>query len=316
LELNRVRADVLGDRIADAITALPTAPPAVYKPGKKATDVESPEDTGLILSDLHIGQKFSYEETGGLAEYSLETYLRRLDHLKNRVTRITELHRNLYELPTLNVFMLGDNTHGMAGVGKWSAAYIDRSIIDQTMIGVKSLADFIYYMLGLYKEVHIYAVGGNHGRGAEKGAEKEYVNWDYVTYKMLELYFKDNPRVKIYAPKTWWIYTTIRNHRFLMMHGEDVKGGNFPVQSLMKVESKLIGLIKEVPHYTLAGHFHSAAEITTNHGRVLINGGFCGPDVHSLKSIQAGGKAEQKFFGIHDKRGITWTYNIDLEGGE
>ncbi|MFW6129642.1 MAG: hypothetical protein ACOC56_00570, partial [Atribacterota bacterium] len=71
--------------------------------------------------------------------------------------------------------------------------------------------------------------------------------------------------------------------------------------------------LKTIPDYTLAAHFHSAADLTTNHGRVLVNGSFIGPDVYSLKNLQAGALAEQKIFGIHDKRGITWSYNLGLD---
>jgi hypothetical protein len=266
-----------------------------------------------MLSDLHIGQKHTYEETGGLGEYSLATYHRRLNNLRLGVRDIVELHSQLYPLPVLNLFMLGDNTHGMNGVGKWSAAYIEASIIDQVMIGVKSLADTVYYFLGMFEEIHVWGVGGNHGRAADKGAEKDYVNWDFVVYRMLELFFKDNPRVKFYAPRTWYIDATIRNHRFLLLHGEDVKGGNFPIQSLARVEQKMAGMLKGHPDYTMIGHFHSAAELTTNHGELFINGSFIGPDMHSAKAIQAGGRPTQKLFGIHDRRGVTWRYNLDLD---
>ena len=312
LELNRVRSDVLADRLADAIKPYPTITPPLYKLAKKKAE-RTPEDAGLMLSDLHIGHSFTLEETGGLAEYSLAVFHRRLDNLRKAVTEITELHSSLYRMPTINLFLLGDNTHGMSGVGKWSQAYIDLSIVDQVMYGVRSFADFVCYMLSLYENVTLHCVGGNHGRAAEKGAEKDYVNWDYITYKMLELYFRDNPRVKIVAPKSWFIFTEIRNHKFLLLHGEDVKGGDLPIRSLLKVEDKIIRMIKDMPHYTLAGHFHNVAEVATSSGRVMINGCFSGGDPHSLKSIQVGGRPEQVFFGIHDKRGVTWKYNIDLE---
>jgi hypothetical protein len=319
LELNRVRADVLADRLSEVVSALPTATPPIYKspPRSRNKDTsllhESEEDAGLLLSDLHIGLKYTKEETGGLAEYGIPTFLRRLDNLKKGVTSITELHSKLYRIPRIHIFMIGDNAHGMNDVGKWSAAYIESSIIDQVFQGVNSLSEMIYYLLGLYDEVCIYGVGGNHGRAAEKGKEKDYVNWDYIIYKFLEFRFANNPRVKIEAPKAWFIQTTIRNHRFLLVHGDDVKGGNFPIQSLVKVQDKVAGLVGRHPHYVLAGHFHSAAKISTNNGRVYINGAFTGPDPHSLKNIQAGGKPEQLFFGINNRHGITWEYNIDLE---
>lgn len=313
LELSRMRTDVLADRLADCVKALPRAVPAVYKSNGKKKMKGSDEDAGLILSDLHIGLKYDLEETGGISEYSVDVFKRRLNNLQKAVTDITELHNNLYRMPTINLFMLGDNTQGMMDVGAWSAAYIDISIIDQVMEGVHHLTNFVYYLLGLYENVTIHALSGNHGRCSQKGKEKDYVNWDYVIYQFLLTRFADNPRVTIVAPKAWYIYTTIRNHRFLLLHGEDVRGGTMPIASLLKVQHKLEGILGSIPHYTLAGHFHSAAKVSTNNGRIYINGAFTGPDPHSLKSLQLGGKPEQIFFGIHDVRGITWEYNIDLD---
>ena len=47
-------------------------------------------------------------------------------------------------------------------------------------------------------------------------------------------------------------------------------------------------------------------------GRALLNGSVVGADINSLKNICDGTGPEQKIFGIHEERGITWTYNIDL----
>lgn len=313
LHLNRIRTDVLIDRMTEILVPYNKVPPPTpYKPSKKKKDRGEPEEVGLMLSDAHIGQKHTLEETGGLGEYSMDTFEKRMKNLCKGVRDIYEKHSTLYDLPILNIFMLGDNTHGMAGVGKWSPAYIEASIIDQVFEGARVIADAVYYFLTIFKEVHIFGVGGNHGRAAEKGAEKDYVNWDYIIYKYLMAMFRNEPRVKITAPKTYFVFTMIKNHKFLLLHGEDVKGGNSPIASLSRSEAKLTGVLRDFPDYTMIGHFHSAAEQSTNHGELLINGSFIGVDMHSLKALQVGGRPVQKLFGIHEKHGLTWRYNIDL----
>ncbi len=157
---------------------------------------------------------------------------------------------------------------------------------------------------------------GNHGRGAPRGVEKEYVNWDYLTYKFLEAKFSTNPRVKFVIPKTWWHLAEIRNHKFLLIHGDDIRGSTMPLKGLASYTDRMIGVIKKIPDYTIAAHFHSAAELSTNYGRLILNGSFLGADVYSLKDIQKASKPEQKIFGIHDRRGLTWMYNIDLSHAE
>ncbi len=75
----------------------------------------------------------------------------------------------------------------------------------------------------------------------------------------------------------------------------------------------MAGFIKDHAHYTLAGHFHNASEITSSNGKVLMNGAFVGSDVYSLQNRLPGTRAEQKVFGIHDSRGVTYRYDIDLD---
>lgn len=307
-----IKADIIADRIEQCVGSLPTVQKQVYHISNKKKQIHSPEDVGLVLSDAHIGQAHSLEETGGLGEYNINVFKDRIENLKEATTEIVERHSNIYNLPNLHIFCLGDMVAGMNQVGNWSPTYINTPILDQVFIGFDAISDMIYYWLGLFETIHFYGLGGNHGRAANKGTEKEYVNWDVVMYKFLESRFKDNPRVKFTVPLTWWIMAEIRNHNFLLLHGDDVKGGSYPILQLTKSEDKMMGLLRKVPDYTLAAHFHSASEFTTNHGRVIINGSFIGSDVYSLKSLQKGSKPEQKIFGIHDKQGMTWTYNLNL----
>jgi hypothetical protein len=214
-------------------------------------------------------------------------------------------------LPVLHIFALGDIVAGMNTVGAWSPTYINLPVYDQVVVGVEAICNAIYYWLGLFKEIRFYGIYGNHGRSAPIGSEKEYVNWDFICYKFIEARFKDNPRVIFKIPMNWWLMERIRNHNFLMLHGDSIKGAN-PLKKLVELEEKMAGIIKKMPDYTLAAHFHSPGELTTNHGRVIIGGSFFGSDVYSLKNLKKSAAPEQKIFGIHNKRGITWTYNINL----
>jgi hypothetical protein len=312
-KMKRMASDVIADRISQSFTSLPKVTPPVYvKNTAKREKVTSQEDVGLMLSDAHIGQDISLEETGGLAEYNLSVFLKRVETLKFATSDIVELHSHLYKMPTLHIFCLGDIVAGMNDVGAWSPTYINLSIFEQFTEGVNALANMIYYWLGLFDKIKFYGVMGNHGRCSAKGTEKEYVNWDFLVYQFLRTRFTDNDRISFVTPKTWWIFEKIRSHKFLIVHGDDMKGGAWPAKSLLDYESKMIGVIKDIPDYTIAGHYHNSSEMSTNHGRVLLNGSFIGGDIYSLKSLQRSSRPEQTIFGIHDKRGITWRYNLDL----
>ncbi len=306
-----LQSEILADRLESSIKALPNVPRPVYhRSSVSAKQKHSPEDVGLILSDMHIGSHYTLEETGGLSEYNFDIFKKRIKFLTTATTDIVELHSRLYDLPNLHIFCPGDIVAGGNGVGAWSSTYINMPIWDQVIEGVDAIASMIYYWLTLFDNVYFYGVYGNHGRCQDKGQEKEYVNWDYICYKFLESRFKENPRVHFVVPKSWFVFTEIRNHKFMMVHGDDIKGGG--IKGLLIYSDKMIGVMKKIPDYIIAGHFHSAAEITTSYGRLILNGSFTGGDMYALKNLQKSSNPEQKIFGIHDRRGITWSYNLNL----
>jgi hypothetical protein len=313
LDRFRMRSDVIADKLSQSVTVLPPAPLKTWEPKNRVKTSHAPEDMGLLLSDLHIGHEHTSEETGGLSEYSVDIFKQRLYNLQYAVADIYELHSTLYDIPALHIFSLGDIVDGMNEAGAWSPVYISTPIYDQVVIGFEELSRCIWYWLSIFKDIHFYGIRGNHGRVAKSGAEKDYNNWDNIIYKMLQLKFQDNPRIHFHVPQTWWMMKTIRKHKFLMVHGDDVKAKSPPVKSFLDFEQKMTGIIKEIPNYTLAGHFHNASEFTTHNGRCIINGSFVGGDVYSLRNYMPGAKPEQKLFGIHDTRGITYTYNIGLD---
>ncbi len=312
LDKFRLRSDIIADAVIKSTAVLPTASLNKWEP-KNRKNTYSPEDIGLILSDLHIGQEHTLAETGGISQYNLSIFKQRMENLKNAVADIYELHSQLYKISKLHIFSLGDVVAGMNNVGAWSPVYINMPIYDQVQMGVTSLMESIWFWLTIFDEIEFYGIRGNHGRTSYSGAEKDYCNWDIIIYQQLLYAFKDNPRIKFHIPKTWWHMAEIRNHKFLMFHGDDVSAKNPPITALLDTERKMAGLIKSHNHYTLAGHFHNASEMTSTNGKVFINGAFVGSDIYSLKNCLPGTRPEQKIFGIHDNRGVTFRYDIDLD---
>ena len=96
--------------------------------------------------------------------------------------------------------------------------------------------------------------------------------------------------------------------KFLLFHGDNVRN----VKALESASERMASITGSIPDYTIAGHFHTATDFSTNFGRVILNGSFVGGDIYSLKDLVRASRPVQKMFGIHDKRGITWTYDLDL----
>jgi len=150
------------------------------------------------------------------------------------------------------------------------------------------------------------------GNSAPRGTEKEYANWDILTYNQIQARLAKNDRIIFNVPASWWLKTVIKGHKFLLVHGDDVKGTALPINGLNSFVNKWSSVANFVPNYTIAGHFHTMAELSTARGKLMVNGSFVGPDIFSLKTLHASSPPEQKIFGIHERRGITWRYDIDL----
>jgi hypothetical protein len=311
LDLFRMRYDIIADKMEKAVKVLPEVKKIKWEPPKRKIN-KGEEEVGLILSDLHIGHSHSMDETGGLSEYNMNIFVNRLHSLQKSVSDIYELHSYLYDLPTLHIFCLGDIVDGSNAAGAWSPVYIDTPVYDQLMLGFEHISQSIEYLLTVFKNIKFYGVRGNHGRIAPSGVEKDYANWDNIIYHMLKIKFANNPRIKFVVPKTWWMMEKIKGHNFLLVHGDDVRGSGNAIKNLEKFSSAMSGMLKEKPDYTICGHFHESSEMTSNFGKMIINGSFVGADVYAIKNLHKYSRPEQKIFGINNSHGVTWRYDLDL----
>ena len=307
------RTDVIIDNIKSCIYRLPKPKRSdiTYTPSTRKKKYTA-EHVGIMISDMHVGASYSYDETGGLSQYNLDIFKERLLRLKLALLEIVERHRGMYELPELHIFSLGDVIAGSPGSGAWNDNYIQLDTIQQITEGTHSLRDLLATWSTAFKKINFYGIYGNHGRVGKKGQTKTSDNWDRLCYDMLKLSLSEYDNIVWNIPKTWWLNPIIQGHSFYLCHGDGIRGTT--LSGVEKAESKIAGMLEQRLDYFLMGHFHSPAEIQTNSSRVMMNGSFMGGDMYSLRDLGKNSAPEQKIFGIHKKKGITWTYNIYLDG--
>ncbi len=307
------RTDVIIDNIKSALYRLPKPKKSdiTYTP-RKGTKKYTAEHVGVMVSDMHIGASYDYEDTGGLSQYNLEIFKKRLNTMKHALLEIVERHRTMYDLPELHIFSLGDVVAGQPGCGQWNDNYIHLGTMEQVTEGTYALRDLLATWSTAFKKITFYGIYGNHGRVGKKGQTKTSDNWDRACYRMLQLSLCEYDNIEWHLPKTWWLNPKIQGHSFYLCHGDGIKGTT--LAGVEKAESKIAGMLEQRLDYFLMGHFHSPAEIQTNSSRVIMNGSFMGGDMYSLRDLGKNSAPEQKIFGIHKKKGITWTYNIYLDG--
>jgi hypothetical protein len=305
------------------------------------------EEIVVLLSDLHCGLAVNPEETGNLGNYSKEIFEERMDSFTKSLLNITENHRKISNIETLNIFCLGDIVHGMSNVGKWSPAYMDQDIMDQVFSCVDLMKEKLYILGHKFNKVKFYGIVGNHGRIAQKDQEKEYANWDYIIYKFIESAFKNCNNFEFFIDKSWMKVAKVFNEKFLLVHGDELGGLSGMASSEQKYkgliqcfkdeeEAKILlkpqldklrrsnssenisELINSAINYSksfdslVCGHIHNPNIVSTSSGgNIITNGSFIGGDNYSLKKLQSYSKPSQKVFGVSED-GITWHYDIKL----
>jgi predicted phosphodiesterase len=314
-----VEARSEASRIEDAIARLvPTLEKSKFPPlyfGKKTAKDRTPEDMVLLLSDFHVGYEFTLDETGGLSEYNYDIFRRRMDNLRKAVLEILQLHGETRPIRTLHVFGLGDFVHGSQLGGQWGPAYTIEDVTEQSWKAAKTTSEIIETWANYFERVEFLGVIGNHGRaGAYENSDKISANWDRNSYLLLSCMLKDRKNVLVECPRAWWRQKIVQGKAFLLLHGDNMKGG---IESLLKEGYKLQDLIRGVtpaPYdYLCLGHYHSCRTIETSTGAILINGSTLKGDMYSYNKLRVKSTPSQMLMGVHPEHGVTWKYELNLD---
>ena len=290
--------------------------PVKFSPRTKS--ISSPEHVVLLLSDMHAGLGFSPQDTGGINSFNKDILAQRAKNLQLGMGSIYTIHRKAYRLPCLHIFCLGDMVQGCNLNGEWGPAYNKEHVVKQAAVAARITAEIIEFSLTLFDKVEFLGVVGNHGRaGVSKNSDAVGANWDNVAFMYLKAKFEDNKRVSIkFDNDTWWASKNVLGTEFVLIHGDNISGSG-TLNALKTINQKLQDIVSKQTGKTFnvlcLGHYHTFQETETTTGRILVNGSFVGADMHSLQHMQSGGKATQTIFGVHERHGITWKYNIDLD---
>lgn len=309
----RSRTEIICDAIREGMKALPPfAGPAPYI--QVHNDSRS-YDAILMFSDLQIGQYTRADETGGLVEYSTEIFYERMENLERQlIRRITEL-RKAYTIRTLHVAGLGDIVENET-IFEGQKSQIDANVMDQFLNGGRVIADFLYRLAEqLFVEIFFTGVAGNHGRIGSKGEANLFTNWDFLLYEFLKARLSNQSRIHIDVPRSWWTIKRIRNSRFLMTHGDNVKAWNsIPYYGFDRADARQTMLMQSKGlqyDYWLTAHHHNPASIDRPFGERIINGAFPGGSVFSTHQLNTASQPAQTLLFVGDKR-VEWQEKLRI----
>jgi len=291
------------DELMDACRTLPVpkSPPQLPKPHKST----HPCSIVSLISDWHIGEKVSAEETQGFGGFDLAIAERRVAELGDTIIRYTQAQRSAYQIEHCAVLVLGDMISGE--LHEDFVRTNELAIAEQPARAAGLLAEYLNRLSGAFKRVDVYIIPGNHGRSQRKPPSKLAVvsNYEWTMQQILCVMLRDNHRIKITAYKSAMEVVHVTGHRFLIMHGDGIAAYKrtpfYGFQNLVSSEAlKRLGTDRWFDFVTI-GHWHVPADFA---GKLFINGCLCGYTEYNQKQSHQHCGASQVAFLLHPKHGI------------
>lgn len=306
------------DIISTTVTEFPEVPLSYQTPERPKSNDE--ELCILPISDTQIGSCVLPERLGGLAHYNVDVFDRRIEEYKRGVNSIVNEHLRLsYPIRTAIVMLLGDIIEGET-IFPNQMAQLDLDLTSQIFNGALKVAEIIRWLSAQFDNVRVMAVPGNHGN--VKGTT---LNGDYISYLMMAQALTAQKNVEFFISETHYLglyidknqdYLDFDGHdrvwNFLLTHGHQAQSYNgLPFYSLERLVRKYSSMTGILWDKLFVGHHHQ--DVPGPRNAWAINGSWVGGTEYSQEKMQGNDQPCQRIWGFHPKRGLTWTYPIDLD---
>jgi len=297
------------NRMLEAYENMPKLPPQkIIEKKYKHKD----EGTVLaLLSDIHAEHKITRQQTNGINEYNLEICQRRLDKFAINLIKLTEKKRDIINLDTLILALLGDFIHGFIHEEYQSTNLL--TPIEAMMFITTELSKVINFILekGKFKRIVAVCKVGNHSRTTDRvySSNEAKVSYEWAIYHELARRY---PEIEWVIEEGYFTYYKIYDLTARFHHGHEIKyqggiGGLYvPLLRYVTRVNK-----QQRADFDCIGHFHSM-DFLRNAG-ILINGSVCGFDTYAQRKGFAPEPPQQTFQIIDSKRGLTTNEPILLE---
>jgi hypothetical protein len=276
-----------------------------WKKGKQV------EDQVQLFSDMHTAM-INHAPTTGEITYNKEIQEKELQNLLRGNARFYELYKPAYNIETFYIFGLGDLVTNDR-IFEGQMAEITCTVGKQVQLTFNYVSNYIRRLLEIYPRVVYVNIVGNHGRTTARYISEEATsNFEYYIGMLLKERFQDNKRVEIILPNDYSYSIKIRGHKYLLAHGNNIRGAT--LNSIEKASKEIALLVEQEPYDVICiGHFHSCYELpispTTT---LLVNGCFIHKDSFAYNKLRKFSTAKQYNFLVSKKSALHNVQKIDL----
>lgn len=290
-----------------------TSPPSWTVDTK--TGHKSPGVPTLFISDLHHGEVVHASQVNGVNSYNLKIAHKRLDTLADSTVRLLRILSPDMDYPGIVLMLGGDMVSG--NIHDELATTNEINTMPTVLDLFGKLASFILTMADTFGHVFVVGVTGNHGRDTHKiwTKDRHHTSFDWLLYCFLAKHFEKDKRITFLIPDGPDAYFKLYNHRYLLTHGDQFRGGDGLIGALGPIirgdhkKRSRNGQIGMEYDTMCCGHWHSYMHLT----RLIVNGSLKGYDEYAYSNNFPFERPQQALWLTHPKYGITYRMPVYVE---
>lgn len=283
------------------------------KPGGKSPGVPT-----IFLSDLHWGEKVEPSQINGVNRFNVKIAHKRMQTLAEGALRLLSIISPSMDYPGIVLGLGGDMISG--NIHDELTATNELNSMDSVLDLYSVLVWLIALLADKFGKVFIPCVTGNHGRDTHKiwNKDRHRTSFDWLLYCFLAKHFESDKRVTFFIPDGPDAYFKVFNHRYLLTHGDQFRGGDGMIGALGPIirgdhKKRSRNAQIEMEYDTmLLGHWHQYIHLT----RLIVNGSLKGYDEYAYNNNFGFELPQQALWITHPKYGITFRSPVFVEREE
>lgn len=310
---SRISEDIIRNEILNLSSAIISSPIPAWTTGE--IKAGSPGVPSLFLSDLHWGEVVNESQINFVNKYNMQIAKSRLHKLATTSIQLLSIISPKMDYPGLVLILGGDMISG--NIHDELSATNELNTMPTVLDLYGELVCFIGIMADEFGKVFIPCVTGNHGRDTQKiwNKDRHATSFDWLLYCFLAKAFEQDKRVTFFIPDGPDAHFKIYNHRYLLTHGDQFRGGDGVIGALGPIirgdhrKRSRNGQIDMEYDTLLIGHWHSYMHLT----RLIVNGSLKGYCEYAYNNNFGYEVPQQALWLTHPRHGITYRMPVKLD---
>jgi hypothetical protein len=289
------KKELIIDAIRDNTTAIPKVKQIRHKVISSNTRRRGSKPQTMVapLTDTHVGDRVSFDQTTGINEYNVDIFNRRLYGWTEQIILLADYRRNIADIDELVIPMLGDMVSG--DIHEELARTNIGNCMEQMMNGAFLISQSLMALSQHFSKIRVAGVVGNHGRMTRKIPSKDkHMDWDHMLYQWVAAFCVEQKNIEFHIPKNFSTIINVANRNIFIMHGDSISGGGSSA-SFTRMVGQMRGLQQQNQSWgdvqrfddIMIGHFHRIDEYDIGTGAMYICGTMKGSDEFTTNRLHA-----------------------------